>query len=142
MALATGTKIALGIALAGAVGVLVLSDRGSGVLEYRYVDDFLAQAPSLSGQEVQVHGTVVKGSVSKRRGGLSEYLFEVERGGRQLKVHYDGLVPDTFQEGGEVVLTGRLEGETFESHEMTAKCPSKYKKGEQTEVGEPASPKV
>ncbi len=29
-------------------------------------------------------------------------------------------------EGGEVILTGRLENGRFESEEMAAKCPSKY----------------
>jgi cytochrome c-type biogenesis protein CcmE len=138
MALANGTKIALGAALVGALAVLVMSDRGSGVLEYRYVDDFLAQSHELRGKEVQVHGVVVKGSVQKKRGGVSEYLFEIERGGKKMKVHYDGLVPDTFQEGGEVVLTGSLQDGSFESTEMTAKCPSKYEKGQESVV-EPRS---
>ena len=45
-----------------------------------------------------------------------------------LKVIYDDMLPDTFAEGGEVVLTGELEpsATVFRASEMTAKCPSKY----------------
>ena len=38
MALSTATKIGLGVAVAGALAFLVLSDTGEGVLEYMYVD--------------------------------------------------------------------------------------------------------
>jgi len=42
-------------------------------------------------------------------------------------VHFTNIPPDTFQEEGEVVLTGKLNAEgVFESDEMSAKCPSKY----------------
>jgi cytochrome c biogenesis factor len=36
------------------------------------------------------------------------------------------VVPDTFKDDSEVVLTGRLTSEGFKATDMTAKCPSKY----------------
>ena len=41
---------------------------------------------------------------------------------------YTGIVPDTFKDGAEVVLTGRLgpDGFQVEPNGVTAKCPSKY----------------
>jgi cytochrome c-type biogenesis protein CcmE len=55
-------------------------------------------------------------------------MFEIEHEGKRLKVHFTDMVPDTFQEGSPVELVGRLnaDGDTIESDQMTAKCPSKY----------------
>jgi cytochrome c-type biogenesis protein CcmE len=41
---------------------------------------------------------------------------------------YQGIVPDTFKGGSEVVLTGRLGPEGFhvDPKGVMAKCPSKY----------------
>jgi cytochrome c-type biogenesis protein CcmE len=128
MALGTGTRIALGVALAGAVSYLVLSDTGEGVLEYVFVDKLMASPDEYKGRTIRVHGIVVPGTIKQRVGATGDYQFVIEHGRRRLAVHYTNLVPDTFQEGGEVVLTGKLEdaGDLFVSDEMSAKCPSKY----------------
>ncbi len=43
-------------------------------------------------------------------------------------VNYRGIVPDTFQDGREIVVTGHLEGSTFigKRDTLIAKCPSKF----------------
>ncbi len=43
-------------------------------------------------------------------------------------VNYRGIVPDTFQDGREIVVTGHLEGSTFvgKRDSLVAKCPSKF----------------
>lgn len=128
MALNTATKIGLGAVLAGAIGYLVLSDTGEGVLEYVYVDKVVDSPSKYAGRNIQVHGRVVEGSVTKKTGTTGDYQFTIAYEGKQLAVHFTNIPPDTFQEGGEVILTGRLnaDGSLFESDEMSAKCPSKY----------------
>jgi cytochrome c-type biogenesis protein CcmE len=132
MALGTGTKIGLGILFAGAVAVMVALDPGEGVLEYLYVDqvvDKLAQDPNhFAGRTIKVHGTVVEGSIKQKKGTTGDYRFVVEHAGRRIDVHFTNIPPDTFQEGGEVVLVGHFDagGKLFESDDMNAKCPSKY----------------
>jgi len=128
MALGTGSRIALGVALVGAVSYLVLSDTGEGVLEYVFVDKLMASPGDYAGRTIQVHGVVVPGTIKQKVGGAGDYQFVIEHGGSRLAVHFTNLVPDTFQEGGVVVLTGKLEGagDLFVSDEMSAKCPSKY----------------
>lgn len=55
------------------------------------------------------------------------YSFDVSEGGKTLQVSYDGLVPDTFREGSDVVVTGLWEGnDIFKAREILAKCASKY----------------
>ncbi len=130
MALPLGTKIALGAAVVGALAYLSFSDTGEGVLEYVYVERVAANPDAYLGRTIKVHGVVVAGSIQQKTGTTGDYRFVVEHQGKRLPVHYTNLVPDTFQEDGEVVLTGRLTkgegGHLFESDEMSAKCPSKY----------------
>lgn len=141
MPLNTGTKIALGVAIAASVTTLVVLDPGEGVLEYMYVEKVAAAPADYAGRTIKVHGVVVEGSI-RQKPNQPDYRFVVEHGGARLSVHYTNLVPDTFQEGGEVVLTGRLDPESnvFESDEMSAKCPSKYNAAE-TAVDQKAEPK-
>jgi cytochrome c-type biogenesis protein CcmE len=128
MALNTATKIGLAVVIAGAVAYIVVSDPGEGVLEYVYVDKVVATPAKYEGRTIKVHGTVVDGTVVKKKGTTGDYRFVIENEGQRLAVHFSDIPPDTFQEGGEVVLTGRLteSGTLFESNEMSAKCPSKY----------------
>jgi cytochrome c-type biogenesis protein CcmE len=141
MALSTGTKIGLGLVVAGAISFLVLSDTGEGVLEYVYVDKVVSAPAQFQGRTIKVHGYVVEGSIQKKRNSTGDYRFTIEYEGHRLNVHFTNIVPDTFQEGGEVVLTGKLNeaGDLFESDEMSAKCPSKYEEQQQPP---PAAAKV
>lgn len=128
MALNAVSKIGIGVVIAGAVAFIVVCDPGEGVLEYVYVDKVASDVEYYSGRTIKVHGTVVEGSVRKKKGETGDYHFVIHHGGKQLPVHFTNIPPDTFQEGGEVILTGRIgsDGRTFESDEMSAKCPSKY----------------
>lgn len=128
MALSLGSKIGIGVVVAGAIGYLVFSDPGEGVLEYVYAEKVVATPEKYQGRTIQVHGTVVEGTISKKKGSTGDYRFTIESAGERLDVHFTNIPPDTFQEGGEVVLTGRIndDGNLFESDEMSAKCPSKY----------------
>lgn len=137
MALNTGTKIGLGVVLAGALGVLVLSDTGEGVLEYVYVDKVMEAPTDYTGRTIQVHGKVVEGTVRRNKNDKGDYRFVIEREGKQLPVHFTNIPPDTFQEGGEVILTGRLAADAseFTSDQMSAKCPSKYEEEQSLSKG-------
>lgn len=136
MALTKGTQIGIGAVIIGAVAFLILSSPDEGVLEYVYVDKVVEAPEDFEGREFKVHGNVVEGSVFQDQDD-GEYHFVIEFKGKRLEVVYDDLLPDTFAEGGEVVLTGRLErdGSRLRSSEMTAKCPSKYEE-------EPGAPRA
>jgi cytochrome c-type biogenesis protein CcmE len=137
MALGFGTKIGIGVVLVGALSYLVLSDTGEGVLEYLYVDKLMAAPAKYENRTIKVHGVVVAKSIERKKGTTGDLRFVIEHGGERLPVHYTNIPPDTFQEEGEVVLTGRLVDGVFESDEMSAKCPSKYE--EEQGVGVPAA---
>lgn len=129
MALPLGTKIVIG-AVIGAAALYLVTAGGEteGVLEYVYVEKVVTAPEKYTGRTIKVHGTVVPGTVRQKVGSSGDYTFEIEREGQRLAVHYTNMVPDTFAEGGEVVLTGQLSpaGDRFDSDDMAAKCPSKY----------------
>lgn len=126
MALSKGTHIGIGVVVVAAVAFLIVSSPDEGVLEYVYADRVVDAPQDFADREFKVHGNVVVGSL--RQDDDDAYHFVIEFKGRRLKVIYDDMLPDTFAEGGEVVLTGELEPSTtvFRASEMTAKCPSKY----------------
>ncbi len=132
MALPTSSKLIIAGVIAGGALLIALSKPGDGVLEYVYVDHLMQNTAKFEDRVFKVHGTVVEGSVKQKIGEAGDYTFEITRNGEKLAVHYTNMVPDTFAEGGEVVLTGKLGASgVFESTEMAAKCPSKYEEQEQ-----------
>ena len=59
----------------------------------------------------------------------------METNGHIVRASYTGIVPDTFKNDSEVVLTGTLGPDGFHATGMTAKCPSKYEPKGVTSTG-------
>ena len=75
---------------------------------------------------IRVGGTVVAGSI-QRDVATQTLEFEVTDGEATFPVTYQGLVPDTFMDDGEVVVEGRLSLEgTIHATTVLAKCGSRY----------------
>jgi cytochrome c-type biogenesis protein CcmE len=68
---------------------------------------------------------VVKGD-SHTQGGLRFKLHNINGSSPIVPVVYHGSVPDLFESGRDVNVTGTLEGASFVATSMTTKCPSKY----------------
>jgi len=92
---------------------------------YKHVDEVMADPSSWHGKRLQLHGYVE--GIERKRNSL-EYRFKVQSNGSVVHASYSGVVPDTFKDGAEVVLKGRLNDEGFEVERngVMAKCPSKY----------------
>ena len=69
---------------------------------------------------------VVNGSIKREAGGR-EYAFVVTDGAKTYPVVYRGIAPDTFTDGVDVVVEGRLGPDgTFHATTLLAKCASRY----------------
>jgi cytochrome c-type biogenesis protein CcmE len=81
------------------------------------------------GRSYEVTGKVVKGSV-RHEGDALLFRIRDRDGSRSVPVSYSGAVPDPFREGREVIVSGRLHGDTFvgERDSLVTKCPSKFTK--------------
>jgi cytochrome c-type biogenesis protein CcmE len=116
--------IAAGVLLSMAV-LIVIGTQGSGVGYYMSVSEFLA-APDLGRSGLRVNGKVIEGTIERANTG-EDVEFQMTDGSASLAVNYHGIIPDTFVDGADVVVEGRLQSDgVFAAHTLLAKCPSKY----------------
>src|SRR5262249_25579862 len=115
------------LVLAAAIGALLWSTLSEGTEYYKHVDEVMSQPDQWYGKKLRLHGYVVKDSILKRRDSL-DYRFQIQNNGRGVAASYAGVVPDTFKNDAEVVVSGHLSPSGFavEPNGVMAKCPSKY----------------
>jgi len=90
------------------------------------VSDFVAKADSYTGKQVRVVGQVVPGSVNQDTKNFT-LSFTIAEGNESLPVVYQGVVPDTFKEGTDIVAEGKSDQQgVFHASQLITKCPAKY----------------
>jgi cytochrome c-type biogenesis protein CcmE len=129
--------VATVLGIGGAIALLLTASISKGAEYYKFVDEVMANADSFRGKKLQVHGVVVDGSIEQARGTL-QYRFKIQsradRPPAMITASYEGLVPDTFKSGAEVIVRGSLTADnqvTVIPDGIMAKCPSKYNADEQ-----------
>lgn len=78
---------------------------------------------SLIGKPVRLNGKVAEGSFKSLK---DHYEFVVTDGKAKIKVSYSGVLPNSFDEGREVIADGVYKGDIFKAENLMVKCPSKY----------------
>ena len=82
--------------------------------------------PSFVNAGVKVGARVVNGSIIREPGGR-QVAFKMTDGAQTYNVVYRGITPDTFTDGVDVVVEGRLGHDgTFRATTLLAKCASRY----------------
>ena len=124
------TKFLIGaglvLATAGYLMASSISETGMYYVTPTELTTKIAADPSLHGVGVKLGARVVPGSIKRAAGGR-EYAFVVTDGARQIPVQYRGIAPDTFTDGVDVVVEGRLgQDGTFRATTLLAKCASRY----------------
>jgi cytochrome c-type biogenesis protein CcmE len=119
-------KIRLVVALTAAVvlaGALIWTSFGNAT-EARTPSQVLHATP---GRSYEITGKVVTGSV-QHEGRLLRFRVRDRTGTASVPVVYQGVVPDPFRDGREVIVTGKMQGGTFvgERDSLVTKCPSKF----------------
>ena len=109
--------------LVGAVCLLFFLTLKSDVEFYKHVDEVMVNPAQWYGKPLQLHGFA---SDVLTNPDTLEYKFRIKNGGYTVEAMYTGVVPDTFKDGSEVVLAGKLAADGFHAKTITAKCPSKY----------------
>ncbi len=123
--------IRLVVALGAAVllaGALVYTSF-SGSAEARKPSEL---ANAKSGESYRVTGKVVPGTIRKESAEDGHtYRFRVRDrdGDASIPVVYRGVVPDTFRENREIIVSGEVRDGTLvgERDSLVTKCPSKFK---------------
>ncbi len=115
-----------GIILFLAIGYLAYTGFAGSATYYYTVSELIALESSSNDQTVRVNGQVAPGSVQYESQGRV-LKFNVTDGTQTLPVIYQGVVPDTFKVGNEVVVEGQLSSDgIFRAQVLMPKCPSRY----------------
>jgi cytochrome c-type biogenesis protein CcmE len=103
-------RIMVSLLAVTAGAALLLHGQRPTAQHYAHADEVAADGDGWRGKDLQVHGCVTKVIELAREPG--RYLIQIEsiasRRAGAIDARYTGLVPDTFREGNEVVLSGRL----------------------------------
>lgn len=114
---------------------------GASFAYFQTLEEFRAVAAEQQGKHARVHGYVALGSI-ERDVAQRRVLFGVvntppHAGGEigpALAVVFASLeTPDLFKDGAEVVVEGKLAGDTFHADKVMAKCPSKFEAADPTQ---------
>jgi cytochrome c-type biogenesis protein CcmE len=114
------------IIIVGLVGYLAFIGFEEGRSYYMTCDEVAENESELTNTNLKLAGVVVDGSIA-RDGDILTFRLEYE--GATYPVRYVGMdpVPDTFKDGVEAVVDGRLLADgSFEGQKIQAKCASKY----------------
>jgi cytochrome c-type biogenesis protein CcmE len=121
--------LAGGLLVLGAAGYLMASSIEETATYYLTPQELAAKTtsdPTFYETGVKVGARVVPGSIEREPGG-KQVSFKVTDGARTYPVVYRGITPDTFTDGVDVVVEGRLGRDgTFRATTLLAKCASRY----------------
>jgi cytochrome c-type biogenesis protein CcmE len=127
--------IACVVILTAAV-LLIMRANKNNMVYYVTVSELLGRGQEGARAGLRVAGKVVPGSIDRQD---QQLRFAVTDGQKALPVVYKGVIPDTFNEDGDVVVEGRYTAQgTFEASFLMAKCPSKYQAAPGQDAQHPA----
>lgn len=114
-----------GVAILAAIIYLVYANTLTSEVYYMTVPE-LKHCTDCTVRSVRVSGIVEQGSIV-HDDQQQTVKFVVVDGNQKLPVVYNGVVPDIFRPGIQVVVEGHYPGQgTFQAQTLLAKCPSKF----------------
>lgn len=117
----------------GAVGYLIYTGIRETSTYYLTIEEFLLKREALADEGVRVAGRVQTGSINwdpkdlRLRFVLGAFKESETVSLTGVTVHYQGILPDMFAEGRDVIVEGRYSsGSVLEAKTIMTSCPSKY----------------
>jgi cytochrome c-type biogenesis protein CcmE len=122
-----------GLLVVGAVSYLIYTGIQETSTYYLTIEEFLPQREALANEGIRVAGQVQAGSVNwdPKTLRLNFILGPFKKDGvpvpaTGVPVHYQGILPDMFAEGRDVIVEGRSDGMVVMASTIMTSCPSKY----------------
>lgn len=117
-----GILIAIVLGTLGWLAIGGVSDASS---YYKTIAEIDKMGDAAKAKNLRVGGFVQEGSI-KRSGDIVEFTLVEED--RTMKVRYSGNdpLPDTFKDGSQALIDGRMGEGVFQAKKIAAKCASKY----------------
>jgi cytochrome c-type biogenesis protein CcmE len=108
------------------IGYLTYTGIRDTMTYYLTVSELLAKGPSPENTGLRVGGKVIPDSIQWNPKDL-KLSFRIREGESSLHVDYQGVVPDSFTPGREVIVEGQYTGGgLFTATTIMPTCPSKY----------------
>lgn len=121
------------------IGYFMVSGVSKGSSYYVTVQELSESGDKLIGDRLRMGGVVLEGSITTDIKKL-DVNFKIHQDEHVIDVFYNGITPDMFRDGSDVILEGSFtEDGVFVADLLMAKCPSKYESSEyQTEEDIPS----
>ena len=132
--------IVAGLLIIGAVSYLMFSGINDNMVYYYTLSELLEKKADLAGVGVRIHGHVSSGTIRiDREQSQVDFLVMEKKTTHTLPVTYQGIIPDTFKDGAEVVVEGTYQADRnhFQATVLMAKCPSKYEEAQSASSDNP-----
>lgn len=128
------TYIAAFLLFAGGLGLLVWSALSEDSVYHLNVSEALTLPPEKM-KAARLFG-VASDDITKPENGLGAdfTLRDIDHPEQGIRIHYRGALPDTFKQGAEVIVEGRMESSDFTAKTLMTKCPSKYEKANRSKA--------
>lgn len=119
--------IVVGLAVVGSVAYLIVSGVKQTGLHYMTVTELATAEKTPESGGFRLDGKVAAGTIAYDQK-TPRLTFRMTDGTEAIGVVYEGLMPDAFAEGREVVVEGtfRHADRTLHASKLVTKCPSKY----------------
>ncbi|MFN0105977.1 MAG: cytochrome c maturation protein CcmE [Bryobacteraceae bacterium] len=119
-------KFGMVIALVvGTLAWLAIGGTSESASYFKTIGEVEKMAPAEKSKKLRVSGLVEAGSI-KRTG--SQVDFVLVEGDWKMRISYNGNepLPDTFKDGSQAMIDGRMGDGVFHATKIAAKCASKY----------------
>lgn len=111
---------------AGAMGYLCFTGLTENSVYFLNVGEAHAMTPEKL-QQVRLFGVVSPRDMDKAINKVTFQLLDKDDSTLTIPVSYQGVVPDTFKAGAEVIVEGGMDDSgQFTAKSLMTKCPSKY----------------
>lgn len=135
--------IVAGLLIVGAVSYLMFSGINDTMVYYYTLSELKEKKSELAGVGLRIHGHVSSGTIRiDRERSQVDFLVMEKETPNTLPVTYQGIIPDTFKDGAEVVVEGIYQADRhhFQATFLMAKCPSKYEEAQAASSEKPQTP--
>jgi len=111
------------------LAILIYQGLKRSMMPYLEVQQLEQSSHLKNSDVVQVAGIVKPGSIYHNASGqqLTFTLQDLKDPAYEVQVEYQGVIPDNFKPGLQVVVQGNLKNpRDFQANRILTKCPSKY----------------
>jgi len=133
----------------GAIGYLIYTGIRETSNYFLTIEEFFPQKEAFANEGVRLAGRVQAGSVQwNPKGPQLSFVLGPFKNNEQgqlaapfgLPVNYQGILPDMFAEGRDVIVEGKYVGQSLAAEKIMTSCPSKYEPEKSEEQAKAAKP--